>query len=214
MEMLLETCKRLGRFYSRRAKFALGLRLPRKKTKVLLRGLCNICGNDAEFLITESPNLRESLYCSSCGSTARNRMLASGLLRVASIPPFQSIAALASAPAGPKVFDTDCYGPMFQLLRKANYYRSSAYMPQQQFGTAILDKVINVDLQNMPFEDGSFDIILTSDVMEHVRRDGLAHSEIYRCLKPLGYYIFTVPYVPSWPKNQIGLIHRVLRTSR
>src|SRR5919197_1169828 len=125
MEMFLESCKHLGRFYSRRAKFALRLRLPRKELKVLLRGLCNICGNDAEFSVTESANLRESLYCSSCGSTARNRMLASGLLRVASIVPFQSIAALASAPAGPKIFDTDCYGPIFQFLRNADFYSSS-----------------------------------------------------------------------------------------
>jgi SAM-dependent methyltransferase len=203
MEMLLERCKRLGRFYSRRAKFVLGLRLPRKESKVLLRGFCNICGNNADFSVTESPNLRESLYCSSCGSTARNRMLASGLLRIASDPPFQSIAALTSARAGPKIFDTDCYGPIFQFLRKADFYSSSVYIPGKPFGVNIFDDVTNVDLQNMPFKDESFDVILTSDVMEHVRRDDLAHSEIHRCLKPAGFYVFTVPFVPSWTNNQI-----------
>jgi len=137
MEMLLENCKRLGRFYSRRAKFALGLRLPRKELKVLLRGFCNVCGNDAQFSVTESPNLRESLYCSSCGSKARNRMLASGLLRIATAPPFQSIAALASASAGPKIFDTDCYGPIFQFLRKADFYSSSVYIARKPFGVHI-----------------------------------------------------------------------------
>jgi len=203
IEMLLESCKRLGRFYGRRAKFALGRRLRRKELRVLLRGFCNVCGNDAQFSVTGSPNLRESLYCSSCGSTARNRMLASGLLRIASAPPFQSIAALANAPAGPKIFDTDCYGPIFQSLRKSDFYSSSVYIPGKPFGVNIFDDVINVDLQNMPFKDESFDVILTSDVMEHVRRDDLAHSEIHRCLKPAGFYVFTVPFVPSWTKNQI-----------
>ncbi len=141
-----------GKIFSRRAKFALGLRLPRKELKVSLRGFCNVCGNDAQFSVTESPNLRESLYCSSCGSKARNRMLASGLLRIASAPPFQSIAALASAPAGPKIFDTDCYGPIFQFLRKADFYSSSVYIPRKPFGVNIFDKVINVDLQNMPLK--------------------------------------------------------------
>jgi SAM-dependent methyltransferase len=203
MEMLLESCKRLGRFYGRRTKFALGLKLPRKKSKVLLRGFCNVCGNDTEFSVTESPNLRESLYCNSCGSTARNRMLASGILQVASAPPFQSIAALANAPAGPEILDTDCYSPIFQLLRKANFYRSSVYIPQKKFGSNMFDRVTNVDLQDIPFESECFDIILTSDVMEHVRRDDLAHREIHRCLKPSGYYVFTVPYVPGWSNNQI-----------
>jgi SAM-dependent methyltransferase len=78
-------------------------------------------------------------------------------------------------------------------------------MPQKRFGKTVFDKVINVDLQNMPFKDESLDVILTSDVMEHVRRDDLAHSEIHRCLKPSGYYVFTVPFVSSWPKNQIRI---------
>ena len=53
------------------------------------------------------------------------------------------------------------------------------------------------------FEDESFDVVITSDVMEHVRRDHLAHAEIHRCLKRFGHYIFTVPFVPQWEKNQI-----------
>ncbi|MDH4235667.1 MAG: class I SAM-dependent methyltransferase, partial [Nitrospira sp.] len=64
-------------------------------------------------------------------------------------------------------------------------------------------KIRNVDLQRMPFADATFDVIVTSDVMEHVRRDGDAHREIYRCLKSGGYYVFTVPYVPGWDRNQV-----------
>lgn len=55
----------------------------------------------------------------------------------------------------------------------------------------------------MPFPDNVYDMILTSDVMEHVRRDVEAHREIHRCLKPGGYYVFTAPYVPAWKDTQI-----------
>jgi SAM-dependent methyltransferase len=58
------------------------------------------------------------------------------------------------------------------------------------------DGSINVDLLDMPFAEASLDIVMTSDVMEHVSNDEQAHREIYRCLGPGGCYIFTVPYDP------------------
>jgi len=77
------------------------------------------------------------------------------------------------------------------------------YFPNQKNGAKLGRGVWNVDLMQMPFEDEVFDVIVTSDVMEHVRRDGSAHNEIFRCLKPGGAYVFTVPYVPSWELTQI-----------
>jgi SAM-dependent methyltransferase len=130
-------------------------------------------------------------------------MLASGLLQIITHARYKSIAELGAAPNGPRILDTDCYSPIFQLLRNAHFYSASVYLPEKPFGTTIYPKVINADLEQMPFPDRSFDVILTSDVMEHVRRDDLAHAEIYRCLKPSGYYVFTVPFVPSWKKNEV-----------
>jgi SAM-dependent methyltransferase len=105
--------------------------------------------------------------------------------------------------AGPLILDTDCFSPMFKFLKTAEFYTSSMYTPERPFGELIKPKIVNVDLQAMPFPDNSYDIVLTSDVMEHVRRDDAAYREIYRCLKPGGHYVFTVPYVPGWPANQI-----------
>src|SRR6202012_4496647 len=51
-----------------------------------------------------------------------------------------------------------------------------------------------IDLQKISFPSNSYDVILSSDVMEHVRDDSSAHAEIFRCLKPGGAYVFTVPY--------------------
>jgi SAM-dependent methyltransferase len=130
-------------------------------------------------------------------------MLASGILEVVGDPSCHCVADLAMAAVGPEILDTDCYSPIFQHLIKANFYSSTVYLPEREYGTEVYSKVTNVNLEHMPFEDESFDIILTSDVMEHVRRDHLAHTEIHRCLKRLGYYIFTVPFVPQWERNQI-----------
>ena len=38
-------------------------------------------------------------------------------------------------------------------------------------------------------------MVVTSDVMEHVRLDDRAHREISRVLRPGGVYLFTVPHV-------------------
>jgi SAM-dependent methyltransferase len=130
-------------------------------------------------------------------------MLASGILEVTADWSCRCIADLAKATAGPRIFDTDCYGPIFQYLSKAEFYSSSVYLPEQRFGVNVYSKVVNVNLEEMPFDDESFDIIVTSDVMEHVRCDQLAHFEIHRCLKPSGHYVFTVPFVPRWEKTQI-----------
>ncbi len=49
-------------------------------------------------------------------------------------------------------------------------------------------------LEDLPFADETFDIILTTEVMEHVRHVDAAHREIARCLTKSGSYLFTVPY--------------------
>ena len=45
----------------------------------------------------------------------------------------------------------------------------------------------------MAFDDSIFDIVLSTEVMEHVRYYKKAHSEIYRVLKPAGTAILQVP---------------------
>jgi len=54
-----------------------------------------------------------------------------------------------------------------------------------------------------PFSDESLDLVITSDAMEHVCLDDLAHREIYRVLKPSGVYIFTVPHDRSLEQTMI-----------
>ena len=46
---------------------------------------------------------------------------------------------------------------------------------------------------DLPFRDGSFDIVMASDVLEHIEQDGEAVSEIARVLRPGGSAIISVP---------------------
>jgi SAM-dependent methyltransferase len=65
-------------------------------------------------------------------------------------------------------------------------------------GEKISKGVTNQNLECLTFDDESLDIVITSDVMEHVRLDGRAHKEIHRVLKPGGIYLFTVPHNRAW----------------
>lgn len=53
----------------------------------------------------------------------------------------------------------------------------------------------HVDIQSMPFESGSYDIVYASHVLEHVPDDRSAISEIRRILAPGGLAILPVPIV-------------------
>ncbi len=46
---------------------------------------------------------------------------------------------------------------------------------------------------DLPFRDGSFNVVMASDVLEHIESDGEAVAEIARVLRPGGSAILSVP---------------------
>ncbi|HCT31410.1 MAG TPA: SAM-dependent methyltransferase [Bacteroidales bacterium] len=52
---------------------------------------------------------------------------------------------------------------------------------------------IKLDVQNIPFPDSSFDVVICNHVLEHVDDDKKAMSELLRVMKPGGFGIFQVP---------------------
>ena len=178
---------------------------------------CNICGHRGT-LLHEMPDrttlrehrigvLREALRCRGCYSKMRDRTLAAVVLDTVAEAygsSARTIDELANQwPEGLRVLDTDAYGHLADRLRLQSEYVASLFDPELENGDSTPDGTINVDLERMPFPDGSFDLILTSEVMEHVRHADIAHREIARCLSPGGSYVFTVPYDDSlahtWP---------------
>lgn len=70
------------------------------------------------------------------------------------------------------------------------------------------DDILRVDIQQMPFDDGSFDLVMANHVLEHVSDDQLAVKEIHRVLAPGGCAILQTPYSPvlqqTWCDRGIG----------
>lgn len=56
-----------------------------------------------------------------------------------------------------------------------------------------LAEVMLGDIREIPFADDSVDLVLATDVIEHVDEDDIAIKEIYRIMKPGGYVLCTVP---------------------
>jgi SAM-dependent methyltransferase len=147
--------------------------------------------------------LRETLNCRACGASMRDRQMAYGLMRViegiAREPSgvWSDLLAMRAAPLPElAVFDTDSFSSINRQLKGLPWYRHSQFRPDMPAGISLADGSINVDLLSMPFETGSLDVVMSSDVMEHVENDERAHREIYRCLRVGGSYVFTVPYDP------------------
>lgn len=169
---------------------------------------CNLCGHRGTMLY-EMPDLelfahhrievlRETLRCAECHSKMRDRTIAFGLLMVlnrrlgTAAETLDELAPLL--PGDLRILDTDANSRFGKNLRRGPGYVSSLYLPDRESGATLENGAVNVDLEQMPFADDSFDIIITSEVMEHVRYVDEAHREIARCLRPGGTYLFTVPY--------------------
>lgn len=86
-----------------------------------------------------------------------------------------------------------------KLRRECPGYVTSQFSPDVPLGEAHPTLGWrNGDLENQTFEDGSFDVVLTQDVFEHLFNPGLAAREIARTLKPGGICVMTVPVVDPW----------------
>src|SRR5262245_60378796 len=73
-----------------------------------------------------------------------------------------------------------------------------------------LGLVLKGDICQMPFGDESFDLVLATDIIEHVDDDLAALGEIVRVLRPGGKVLITVPAFPMlW-----GLQDRVAQHKR
>lgn len=54
-------------------------------------------------------------------------------------------------------------------------------------------RLLKSDATDLPFENNYFDIIIASEILEHIPNDIRAISEMYRVLKPDGKIVITIP---------------------
>lgn len=95
--------------------------------------------------------------------------------------------------------ETDFFSRNLKVLHMAPeqaFYKRFRTLKNLHYITCDLDSPIadvKADIQNLPFEDNSFDVIFCNHVLEHVEDDKKALSELFRVMKPGGWGILQVP---------------------
>lgn len=85
---------------------------------------------------------------------------------------------------------------VLHMAPEQSFYKRFRKLQNLDYTTCDLNSPIadvKADIQNLPFEDNSFDVIFCNHVLEHVADDKKALSELYRVMKPGGWGIFQVP---------------------
>ena len=147
-------------------------------------GYCSVCEQRVTFH-AYGPWYRDHLVCTTCGSIPRQRavMLALSIIR----PDWRRARLWDIAPSGPT---------SAKLKRECVAYLASHYRAGVPPG-AIVDGTRNEDLERPSLPDGSIDVIVSSDVFEHVIDIDLALAQIARVLTPDGLHVWTVPQIPT-----------------
>ena len=155
-------------------------------------GLCTVCGTES-IMYKQGNNLGETYKCKACGAIARHRHLAIELCKVFGIEEPYAIDKFIEANSDFKIYEAQAFGAINDRLKKLDGYVSSEYYPEILKGEEIKDGIRCEDLQNLTFEDESFDLVITQAVFEHIREPDSAWKEIFRVLKPSGYHVFSIP---------------------
>lgn len=163
-----------------------------------LEGICTVCGVRAVFEgFTE--NERESGFCTSCGCSNRQRQMAYAIrkrFRISKRGPLRF-------GDGFRIYNTEANGSVHWALSVNPGYICSEYFGDQYSGGELVGGVRHESLLRLSLADLSFDLVLSSDVLEHLPEPYSAHEEILRVLKPGGAHIFTVPFNPGILEDDI-----------
>jgi hypothetical protein len=138
------------------------------------QGYCSCCRNKTYFVSLDSW-LRDNFKCSNCGSMPRNRERIQVLQKY--YPNWKDLAIHESSPSGG--------GASALIRRHCAHYIASQYYPMHPPGS-IVGEYRNEDLERQTYADGSFDVVITQDVMEHIYDPSSAFREIARTLRPVG----------------------------
>jgi SAM-dependent methyltransferase len=111
---------------------------------------------------------------------------------------FKSLFSLLDLPDTLRVIDIGCgVGSNLRLLQ--SMFSNLVGMDSEMYPLVHMRKslsrvaLVNGDLMRLPFKSDSVDLVLASDVLEHLDEDTIGIREIYRSLKREGKVLFTVP---------------------
>src|SRR6266508_5153019 len=148
-------------------------------------GTCPTCDERVRFVARDAW-LRDNYSCPRCASIPRERALMLTIERF--FPRWRELVIHESSPVG--------RGASEKLRKACSGYSASQFYPGQPLGVNPTgQRYRNEDLECLTFPDGSIDLFVTQDVMEHVLDPVKAFAEIARVLRPGGAHVFSVPLV-------------------
>lgn len=157
---------------------------------------CLVCGQWGTFT-KERPSLRETYSCAHCNGMLRYRAQAEAIIRHFGTPRTRSIAQLVEHGGldSLHVYEPGVAGPFRRFFRHLPHYEQSYHWDEEATAAGRRPGVENQDLMALSFPDAVFDLVVTSDIFEHVRRPYVGFAEIRRVLKPGGMHVFSVPLI-------------------
>jgi SAM-dependent methyltransferase len=152
--------------------------------------------------LAEAMARRESCDCAWCGGKLRARRLARVLLEtypVGTPPrPARSVAEWVRDPEtwALRVAEINRIDGLHDVLGALPSLAASDFRPGDTPGL-VSDGCRNEDLTSLTYPDASFDLVLTSETLEHVPDLAAGLAEIRRVLVQGGRHLFTVPRLPG-----------------
>ncbi|MFM7592549.1 MAG: class I SAM-dependent methyltransferase [Isosphaeraceae bacterium] len=174
-------------------------RLLQAAVSVELVAMWGLSADDARRL-----RQKESMICPWCGSKLRGRRLAGVYLRTVS-PACPDLASYRTNASGGTGFKnvlilnrvdglSDYLGPMPGVIQ-------SEFVEGARPGEVVAGQR-HEDAEALSFADGAFDMVISSETLEHIPRLDKALAEIGRVLRPGGVHIFTIPLKPGTARTE------------
>ncbi|KAI3432864.1 hypothetical protein D9Q98_010447 [Chlorella vulgaris] len=174
------------------------------ESRALRHVFCPVCGAHDQVIRFPNRNLREEGRCSKCSSFNRLRQIAEAALpevqRIAGIR-FNSLKDLVQSNLA--IYNTQCAGVLHNILHEAPRYVCSEFISTDVSAGSIVHGVQHEDLQRTSFNDNTFDLVISGEVLSHIPSPYQAHYEVRRILKPGGSHVFTVPFSPTDLHDQV-----------
>ncbi len=144
---------------------------------------CPICQHKyRQFLPYGRINPRPNALCPNCLSLERHRLIWLYLKEKTDFFSAQlNVLHIAPEP---------CFMERFERQHGAGYVTADIESPLAK---------VKMDIHQIPFVENHFDAVLCNHVLEHVKDDIQAMSEIKRVLKPGGWAIMQVPFFSPVP---------------
>lgn len=161
-----------------------------------LDGYCTVCRKRSRFSVDwtsgetdaapQTPNWREQVVCAGCG--LNNRVRAALYLFEHGLQPDRQS----------RIYSTDRLTPLFDWLAGA-YPNTVGSGPRSTRRRYAHDRD---DLLELTLASSSVDIVLSFDALQHIPDYERALSEFFRCLKPGGSLLMSVPFL-SQPETLV-----------